>query len=181
MSLRRLFCVAGAAVVVSFAAVASALAVTVKEVDRVDDWPILAANPCRLEVVSGAGKLHYNFKVTLDDSGNIVDARLHLHAHDAKAAGYFPLAGTALEDLVPGAPTGSTYVVKEQFQTSEKVNLANTRVAVRGRLTLRFNRRGEDGVYILGDDFYARVQALAYVDNSGNLVVVKESESFDCK
>lgn len=178
--LRRYVPLAGA-ILVMLTLAASALAVTVKEVDRVDDWPILAVNPCRLEIVSGAGKLHYNFKVTLDDSGNVVDARLHLHAHDAKAAGYFPLAGTTLDELVPGDQTGSTYVVKEQFQTSEKVNLANTRVAVRGRLTLRFNRRGSDDSYILGDDFYARVQALAYVDNNGNLFVVKESESFDCK
>jgi hypothetical protein len=178
--LRRSLGVLAVAVLVLMAAT-SAGAVTVKETDTYRDLAIVEANVCIAppEGIAGNVMLHVNFKVTYNDNKQAVDASLHVHAHGANLAGFEIVQ---LDPLVLGAPTGVKYVIKDQLQAPpERVNLPGTKIALRGIATIKLNRQFQATGLLGGDDFYLRIQVLAYEDLTGNQNVVVENVRFDCK
>ena len=91
-------------------------------------------NGCTEEAFSGTGTLHMTTREGLSASGN-----LESHVY------------TRLDGLQAMTPTGKKYVVQDVFEHDFTISNASEDTFA---LVAHFVRVGEDGTFVLGDDFY---------------------------
>jgi hypothetical protein len=110
-------------------------------------------NPCTLEPFAGTGFLHMTVSSNLSTSGMVTS---HTEAN--------------LESLQAVTMTGAKYVVPAE--TSETVGFDSTDLMPfheTVELDEQFIRLGEDGTFVLGDDFYEHI--IAHVTVNANSVI----------
>ena len=91
-------------------------------------------NSCTSEAINGTGTMHFLESATESGSGNL---QYHLH--------------TTVDGLQAMTPLGKRYVVQESFANDFVFSGASEQTF---DITAHFIRVGEDGTFILGDDFY---------------------------
>ena len=91
-------------------------------------------NPCTGEPFTGSGTMHTTATDNLSASGNI---EFHLDS--------------TLDGLKAVTVTGKTYVVHESFNWQFTISKASQQTF---DIVAHYVRVGEDGTYVLGDDFY---------------------------
>ena len=96
-------------------------------------------NPCAVEGFTGDGKLHTTASENLSASGNI---EFHLYAR--------------LDGLKAVTAMGKKYVVQETFAWDFTISKASEETF---QVVAHFVRVGDDGSFVLGDDFYETIRA----------------------
>jgi hypothetical protein len=121
-------------------------------------------NPCTMEPFAGTGNFHFVESANLSAGGT---AMWHSVAD--------------LNGLQATTLTGKKYVVKDDeiqtivFDTPDTAPYHETI-----QWDVHFIRQGEDGSFILGDDFYSHILAHATVNANGVVTVDDYSESTSC-
>ncbi len=119
-------------------------------------------NPCTSELFSGSGFFHIKTVVTFTPNTHFSS---ELNVEDFKGA----------------TATGVTYVATEEssFHTIFDTDVAPA--TQNQEFTEHFIRQGEDGTFIMGDDFYARVRAQLTINANGVVTVDNSEFTITCK
>jgi hypothetical protein len=117
-----------------------------------------ADNPCTAEPLIGSGTAHTTVTDSLSASGNLefhLDARLD----GLKAVGTF---------------SGKTYVVQDTFNWQFSFSKASEETFA---IVAHYVRVGEDGTFVLGDDFYEYLKTHITANANGLITAVQVSSS----
>ncbi len=119
-------------------------------------------NPCTSELFSGSGFFHIKTVVTFTPNTHFSS---ELNVEDFKGA----------------TATGVTYVTTEEssFHTIFDTDVAPA--TQNQEFTEHFIRQGEDGTFIMGDDFYARVRDQLTINANGVVTVDNSEFTITCK
>ena len=105
------------------------------------------SNPCTGEAFMGSGTVHTTTTDNLSTSGNV---EFHLDS--------------TLDGLKAVTVTGKTYVVHESFNWQFTISKATQQTF---DIVAHYVRVGEDGTYVLGDDFYEYLQTHVAANANG--------------
>ena len=162
--LRSGACRAFVVVAVAFTLLASKAAAqtTVDQHVPINQAVLNPLNPCTGELFFGSGFLHLKTFVTLSPNSHF---STELNVEDFKGA----------------TATGVTYVATEEssFHTIFDTDVAPA--TQNQEFTEHFIRQGEDGTFIMGDDFYARVRAQLTINANGVVTVDNSEFTITCK
>lgn len=124
--------------------------------------PYTGVNPCTAEPFEGTGTLHFLLSENLSMSGNI---QFHLNSR--------------LDGLKAVTPTGKKYVVQDTFNHDFTIGTASEETFA---VTAHFVRVGEDGSFVLGDDFYEYIRAHITANANGDVTASRmEFEETPCQ
>jgi hypothetical protein len=127
-------------------------------------------NPCTGEPFSGTGNLHTVMTESVSSSGVLQ------HHVEMRIDGL-----QAVTTPVPPNPP-KRYVVKDTFDDSSGFDLVSGVPAHATFDTMRqFIRVGEDGTFVMGDDFYAHFVAHLTYNANGDLTAQTVNEDVTCK
>jgi hypothetical protein len=116
-------------------------------------------NMCTGEPFSGTGELHFLMSENLSASGNI-ESHLNVRFDGLKAV----------------TTTGKKYVVQDTFNHDFTIGTASEDTF---DITAHFVRVGEDGTFVLGDDFYEYFRAHITANANGVPTATQVSTSDD--
>ena len=122
----------------------------------------VGANPCTGEAFAGAGFLH--LKTTLTTAPNF---------HLSVETNIESVQGTTVTGLRYAAPSQNSY---HQIMDSDSVPANATSEEM-----VQLIRQGEDGSFVLGDDFYIRSKLHFTVNANGQMTVDNLETTFTCR
>jgi hypothetical protein len=119
----------------------------------------LGTNPCTGESFTGTGVVHMVMTENLSASGNL---EYHLNSR--------------VDGLTAVTVSGKKYVVQDTFNHDFTFNAASEDTFA---IVAHFVRVGEDGTFILGDDFYEYLKAHITANANGMVTAFKVDTSDD--
>ena len=114
-------------------------------------------NPCTGEALTGTGTLHTVTTENLSQSGNI---EFHL--------------ATTLSGLTATTVLGKKYVVREAYNQEFTISKAAQETFA---VVAHYVRVGEDGTYVLGDDFYQYLRTHITANANGLVTAFRIDQS----
>ena len=139
----------GVAVLAASALIAATSALAGPAVATTTPITYTGMNPCAAEAFSGAGDLHTTTSENLSASGNI---EFHVNAR--------------LDGLKAVTATGKRYVVQDTFNWEFTISKASEETF---DIVAHFVRVGEDGSFVLGDDFYETLRT--HITSNANGII----------
>jgi hypothetical protein len=121
-------------------------------------------SPCTGESASGAGFLHIKEHIDISPSGDFHGA-VELNVESAQAV----------------TVTGARYVLTEAFAAHANIDSDLAPQNLNQEVTAHFTRIGEDGTFILGDDFVLRMRIQFTVNANGVVTVDNVEFTEECR